>query len=181
MNQPFISNRRRQSGAILIVSLLLLLVLTVLGIVMMQTTRMQERMAGATRDLNLALQGAESGLRYGEVVVSTLAGPDSTSALPCTVCQAGTLPVAIYDPAQFDWSANAAEYGQAAVAATLKSTSNLAENPRYTVEALGFVKDSLDQGQEPPEGRDFFQISSHSTGATGLASTVLQSTYARRF
>jgi type IV pilus assembly protein PilX len=179
VNQPFISNRRRQSGAILIVSLLLLLVLTVLGIVMMQTTRMQERMAGATRDLNLALQGAESGLRYGEIVVSTLAGPDSTSALPCTVCQAGTLPVAIYDPAQFDWNANAALYGASGVAASLKPT--LLEDPRYTVEALGFVKDSLVEGQEPPEGRDFFQISSHSTGATGLASTVLQSTYARRF
>jgi len=57
-------------GAVLIVSLLLLLVLTVLGVVMMQTTRMQERMAGATRDLNMSLQGAESGLRYGESVVA---------------------------------------------------------------------------------------------------------------
>ncbi len=179
MNEPYICNRRRQSGAILIVSLLLLLVLTVLGIVMMQTTRMQERMAGATRDLNLALQGAESGLRYGEAIIGTLAGPDGTSTMPCTVCLAGTLPVAIYDPAQFNWNANAQLYGVAGVVATL--TPSLLENPRYTVEALGFVKDSLDSGQEPPEGRDFFQVSSHSSGATGLASTVLQSTYARRF
>lgn len=179
MNQPSISNRRRQSGAVLIVSLLLLLVLTVLGVVMMQTTRMQERMAGAARDLNLALQGAESGLRYGEAVVGALAGPDSTSTLPCAVCQAGTLPIAIYDPGQFDWSVNAQLYGSAGIAATLVPT--LAEDPRYTVEDLGFVKDSLVEGQEPPEGRDFFQVSSHSSGATGLANTVLQSTYARRF
>jgi type IV pilus assembly protein PilX len=179
VNQSFITTRRRQAGAVLIVSLLLLLVLTVLGIVMMQTTRMQERMAGATRDLNLALQGAESGLRYGEAVVGALAGPDSTSTLPCTVCQAGTLPVAIYDPAQFNWKVNAQTYGVTGVPATL--VPSLAEDPQYTVEGLGFVKDSLDQGQEPPEGRDFFQVSSHSTGATGLANTVLQSTYARRF
>ena len=180
MNQPHISNRRRQSGAILIVSLLLLLVLTVLGVVMMQTTRMQERMAGATRDLSASVQGAESGLRYGETVVSALASPDGTGTLPCTVCQPGTLPVAIYDPAQFDWNANATPYGTGGPAATL-TNSGLNATPRYTVESLGFVRDSLDQGQEPPEGRDFFQISSRSTGATGLANTVLQSTYARRF
>jgi Tfp pilus assembly protein PilX len=71
-------------------------------------------------------------------------------------------------------------YGAAAgFPATL--VPSLKEDPRYTVEDLGFVKDSLVEGQEPPEGRDFFQVSSHSTGATGLAGTVLQSTYARRF
>ena len=181
MSQPHFSNRRHQSGAILITSLLLLLVLTVLGVVMMQTTRMQERMAGATRDLSLSVQGAESGLRYGESVVSALAAPDGTSTLPCTVCQPGTLPVAIYDPAQFDWTANAAKYGVGGPAVTMPSSAGLNDVPRYTVESLGFVRDSLNEGQEPPEGRDFFQISSRSTGATGLANTVLQSTYARRF
>jgi type IV pilus assembly protein PilX len=173
-----ISNRGRQSGAVLIVSLLLLLVLTVLGVVMMQTTRMQERMAGATRDLNMSLQGAESGLRYGESVVAAYTAlPDTTGTLPCTVCQKGTLPVAIYDPAQFNWTANAQTYGQAG----LTSPTTLAANPRYTTEDLGFVPDSLDSGQEVPDGRDFFQISALSTGASGLATTVLQSTYARRF
>jgi len=173
-----ISSRHRQSGAILIISLLLLLVLTVLGVVMMQTTRMQERMAGNTRDLNLALQAAESGLRYGEAVVAAYTAlPDTTGSLPCTVCQKGTLPVAIYDPAQFNWTANATPYGQGGVVAALTSVVN----PMYTTEDLGFVPDSLDSGQDAPEGRDFFQISSRSTGATGLAGTVLQSTYARRF
>lgn len=181
MSELHFSNRRRQSGAILITSLLLLLVLTVLGVVMMQTTRMQERMAGATRDLSLSVQGAEAGLRYGEAIVSTLTAPDGTGTLPCTVCQPGTLPVAIYDPAQFDWNANAQVYGAAAAVTASLTNSGLSENPHYTVESLGFVRDSLNEGQEPPEGRDFFQISSRSTGATGLANTVLQSTYARRF
>jgi type IV pilus assembly protein PilX len=180
VSKRIISNRARQSGAILIISLLLLLVLTVLGVVMMQTTQMQERMAGNTRDLNMALQGAESGLRYAEAVVAAFpALPDTTGTLPCTVCQKGTLPVAIYDPTQFNWTANATSYGQGGVAATL--VPNLLVNPMYTTEDLGFVPDSLDTGQDAPEGRDFFQLSSRSTGATGLAGTVLQSTYARRF
>jgi type IV pilus assembly protein PilX len=177
VSKQTISNRGRQSGAVLIVSLLLLLVLTVLGVVMMQTTRMQERMSGATRDLNLSLQGAEAGLRYGETKVALLASPDSTGAVPCTVCQKGTLPVAIYDPSQFNWTVNAQTYGQVG----LTGSQGLLQNPQYLTEILEFVPDSLDQGQEVPDGRDFFQVSARSTGASGLATTVLQSTYARRF
>jgi type IV pilus assembly protein PilX len=139
---------------------------------------MQERMSGATRDLNMSLQGAEAGLRYGESVIAAFTSfPDSTGAMPCTVCQQGVLPVAIYDPAQFDWTANAAVYGQVG----LKGNDKLFDNPRYTVEDLGFQQDSLVTGQDPPEGREFYQVSALSTGATGLATTVLQSTYTRVF
>jgi type IV pilus assembly protein PilX len=170
-----LANKARQSGAVLIISLLLLVVLTVLGVVMMQTTRMQERMAGNTRDLNAALQTAEAGLRYGENVLAGYGSlPDATSALPCTVCTKGTLPVAIADPTQFDWGVDAQTYGNVMPA-------NSPAPPQYTTEELGFVPDSLVGGQDPPEGRDFYQVTSHSGGLTGQANTVLQSTYARRF
>jgi type IV pilus assembly protein PilX len=178
VSKQHIHSRNRQSGAVLIVSLLLLLVLTVLGVVMMQTTRMQERMSGATRDLAMSLQGAEAGLRYGETVIGNYTAlPDTTGALPCSLCQKGVLPVAIYDPAQFNWNVNAWAYGNTGLVAVDK----LKANPRYVLEVLGFQPDSLDVGQEVPTGRDFFQVSAASTGATGNANTVLQSTYARRF
>jgi type IV pilus assembly protein PilX len=131
-------------------------------------------MAGNTRDLSLALQGAEAGLRYGEQVLAAYtARPTETGTLPCTVCQTGTLPVAIYDPSQFNWSSNAQTYGNASL--------NLAASPQYTTEVVGFVPDSLNSGQEVPDGRVFYQLTSRSTGASGLANTVLQSTYVRRF
>jgi type IV pilus assembly protein PilX len=174
-------DHRRESGAALIVSLLLLLVLTILGVVMMQTSRMQERMAGNTRDLNMGLQGAESGLRYGEAILQAYAAkPDESSTIPCTVCWNNVLPIAIYDPAQFDWMANAQTYGAGTVPAALSgSTQQLNQEPRYTTEHLAFVKDNEDPTD--PSGRDFYQITSRSTGATGLTNVVLQSTYARRF
>ncbi len=170
-------NRRHQTGAVLVVSMLLLLVLTILGVVMMQTSTMQERMSGNTRDLALALQGAEGGLRYGEGLIGAAAAlPSATSTIPCTVCQVGVLPVAIYDSSSFNWSTQAQTYGTASI-----TLANLHEQPQYTTESLGFVPDSLDVGQDPPEGRDFYQISAHSSGASGKANTVLQSTFARRF
>jgi type IV pilus assembly protein PilX len=175
------SNAARQSGAALIVSLLLLLVLTVLGIVMMQTSRMQERMAGNTRDLNLAVQGAEGGLRYGEAVVAAYAdAPVSVGTIPCTVCQQGTLPVAIYDPAQFNWLANATAFGTGGVAGAALAPP-LSSEPLYTIEEAGFAPYSLNTGTGESDGRAFYQITSYSTGLSGNATTVLQSTYARTF
>ena len=76
-----IARKHRQSGAILVVSLLLLLVLTVLGLTAMQTTRMEERMSGNTRDRDVAFQGAEAGLREGEAQLETL----TEEPIPCTV------------------------------------------------------------------------------------------------
>jgi type IV pilus assembly protein PilX len=53
----------RQGGAILIVTLLFLVILTMLGVTAMTGTTMEERMAGNTRDAQLALQAAEAALR----------------------------------------------------------------------------------------------------------------------
>lgn len=59
-------DRPRQRGAVLLFSLIILIILTVLGVTAMQTTGMQERMAGGLRDQHLSLQAAEAALRDGE-------------------------------------------------------------------------------------------------------------------
>ena len=170
--------RARQSGAILVVSLLLLLVLTILGVTMMQTTTTQERMSGNTRDLNAALQGAEAGLRAGEGVLA-LAGvrPDAATSLPCNICEIPTLPVAIQDDTQFDWNVTSSVAGLP----THGTPGGLISAPLYVIEHTAFVPDELGTGQDPPQGRDFYQVSAQSQGLTGAPNTVLQTTYARRF
>ena len=59
--------------------------------------------------------------------------------------------------------------------------SDLAADPRFVVESIGFVSDSLTVGHAPPQGRDFYQVTGRSTGGSGQANTTLRSTYARRF
>ena len=56
----------RQTGATLAISLVLLTIATLVGIVAMQGTTLQEKMAGNLRDSNLAFQAAESALGAGE-------------------------------------------------------------------------------------------------------------------
>lgn len=56
----------RQDGAVLIVSLLILILLTLLGLTAIQAGTVQERIAGNTRNLDVAFQAAEAALREAE-------------------------------------------------------------------------------------------------------------------
>ena len=61
-----ISSINTQRGMTLIIALIFLLILTMLGVTAMQSTVVEERIAGNTRDKDTAFQSAEAGLRAGE-------------------------------------------------------------------------------------------------------------------
>lgn len=54
----------------------MLLLLTIIGVTAIQTTSLEEKMAGNMRDQNLAFQAAESALRVGETETATIAASD---------------------------------------------------------------------------------------------------------
>ncbi|MEI2743120.1 MAG: PilX N-terminal domain-containing pilus assembly protein [Candidatus Competibacter sp.] len=56
----------QQRGAALVVGLILLVVVTLVGVGAMQSTTLQEKMAGNLRDSNLSFQAAETALRLCE-------------------------------------------------------------------------------------------------------------------
>ena len=58
-----------QNGAVLFVGLIMLLVLSLIAITSMQSTTLEERMAGNTRDSLVAFQAAEAALNAGEDLV----------------------------------------------------------------------------------------------------------------
>jgi type IV pilus assembly protein PilX len=68
-----IRSPQKEHGAVLIVSLIMLLIVTMIAVSSMQGTVMEEKMAGNTRDRNLAFQTAESSLREAENYVEGLA------------------------------------------------------------------------------------------------------------
>ncbi|MCC5810795.1 MAG: hypothetical protein JJU06_10520 [Ectothiorhodospiraceae bacterium] len=76
------TNYQRQRGAALIISLMLLLIMTLIGVTAMQTSTLQERMAGNSRDRSLAFQSSEAALREGEDwVMANFAGLDTADRL----------------------------------------------------------------------------------------------------
>lgn len=175
-------HRARQRGAILVTSLLLLLILTVLGIAMMKMTNMQDRMAGNTRDVNLAFQAAEAAARAGEeelrVLVAPAGGPQVQATFDCEICDRGVLPVDIDVPGQFNWAADAK------TVTDIDPNDRLDEDPQYKIEHTQFVANGIDCGTTDANcnaGRDVFTVTGRSTGASGRTNTVVQTTYARRF
>lgn len=174
-----IFSSHRESGAILVVSLLLLLVMTLLGLTAMQVTRMEERMAGNARDMNLAFQGAEAGLRDGEdQVESLLAEPPTCSAPPCEVWQRNlaTLASDLRDKDVAWWQANAQIYGQDGV-----QEVEVAWEPRFVVQEIAFIEDDLNEGEGVDTGRNIYRVVATSPGATNTARSMLETTYAKRF
>ena len=168
----------RQRGAVLVVALLMLLVMTVLGVTAMQMSRMEERMAGNSRDINLAFQGAEAGLRDAEERLRVLiARPTTCAAAPCAIFRQALLPTDMRSANATWWATNGREYG---VAGT-QEVSDTTRDPLEVVEDLGFVADSLTVGHGPQEGRNFYRVTANSTGASDTAQALLESTYSKRY
>lgn len=61
--------RQRQQGISLLIVLLLLVVMSILGIAVLRSSSMQERMSANLRDRNDAFQAAEAGLRVAQQTV----------------------------------------------------------------------------------------------------------------
>lgn len=120
--------RSAQSGSVLVIALIFLLLMTIIGVTAMQTTTLQERMAGNTRDRNLAFQAAEAALREGERYLGTSAvvGPfNNTNGL--------YLPPGADQPerwASIDWLVDA---NSRSIAVAL---DDVARQPRYIIEEL---------------------------------------------
>jgi type IV pilus assembly protein PilX len=153
---------------------------------------MQERMAGNARDVNMAFQSAEAALRNGEELIRLQPSQPVCTASPCQVWPQGTfMPSTTFvttplgDVANLDstwWTANATSFKDLVGNAMVAAPAGPAQNPQYVIEDVGFVSTvGPEIGLDPPVGREFYQVSARSTGTSGLADVLVQSTYARKF
>lgn len=79
--QNHCSHASTQAGAALITGLIILVLMSLIGITALRTTGLEERMAGHTRDRNLAFQAAEAALRNAEgYLTNPVVGPFNNKA-----------------------------------------------------------------------------------------------------
>lgn len=169
--QRFHSRRQDQRGAALVVSLLLLLVMTLLALGASHSTQLQERMAGNQRDVEVALQGAEAGLRAAEELLA----PTKT----VTTCAA-----AATDPESCDayeeLPAKMADWWDDWAHTYEPNLGQLADEPQFVIEHVAESPDSLSVGGSYLNMvRDFHRVTARSSGMTSTARVVVQSTHAR--
>ena len=140
MAHSIIRLRARQCGMSLFPALMFLLVLSVIGVSAMNSTLMQEKMVSNTKDLNIAFQAAEAGLRDAEADVSKNIDTSSVFTSSCTngLC---TPPSTWATPSSadiskaIDWSNTGLTraYGAQTAAPTLPT---VAAQPQYVIERL---------------------------------------------
>lgn len=168
-----------QHGSALVVSLIFLVIMTIIGVTAMQSTTLEEKMAGNMVDNSMALQAAEAALRDGENVIRTLAGRpitvDSCGSPPCfwALGKAGDL----QSKNQSWWTTNGREYGTAGT----QDFTGLVEDPRFVIEEQDFVRDELGAGRGTVTGRVYYRITARARGQTDASEVVLQTVYSKRF
>lgn len=180
-NRNHMGRVTRQRGAVLVISLLLLLVMTLLGLGASQSTRMQERMAGNQRDLELAMQGAEAGLRAAEellpsnrpVSLCTTNGSNCSAYLENTLVDSSRAPLDLGRQSNDWWDTWSKQH-------PANSTLGLANPPQFVSERVARMRDTLSEGDPNIKVvREYYRVTSRSRGLTDSAQVVVQSTYGR--
>jgi type IV pilus assembly protein PilX len=150
-----------QHGMVLVSSLLLLLVVTILAVSMFRSFGVDEKIAGNTRDKQLAVQAAQSAELYAEnwlasnMSQSTLASVGAANPLPAVNCGAAVPSTpqictnALASPGTLPWAVAGVPYTPLKVglnAPTLSSSpvfyiyalSTLQSPYQYQIDAVGY-------------------------------------------
>jgi type IV pilus assembly protein PilX len=167
--------KQSQTGAALVISLLILLVMTLIGVTAMSSSNLEEKMAGNSRDTELAFEAAEASLRGAENVVSNLA--TLSPFVGCTgsyLYAQGCFPDVTADAT---W-ATAASFGG--------SLDKIKTTPKYIIEYTGDAGGSQglnvdNYGDSSSEIVSTFRVTARGTGGTDKAVVLLQSFYGKIF
>ena len=165
-----------QRGWVLVVGLVILVMLTILSMALMKTTRLEEKMAGATRDMNLSFQAAETALRAAETFIES----QNTDDIFNDTTPPGIYNRDTYEPGEaygvagdlftIDWDVYSREI-DAAIYGELEGVTIL---PRYMIKKM---KKKIGATEDVK----VFRVTARGTGGTNNRATLLQSHYARIF
>lgn len=176
-------NTHRQCGVVLVIALIALIVLALLAISAMNNAGLEERMAGDTREVNIAFQAVEAGLRDGEADVEASITPYVSFSSTCSGGLCSLPSVSVPRALSIDWN-NAAvsrAYGSQTGATPL---SNVAAQPRYIIELLPNLPPVLGQsvalGIKPLGLGTAYRVTAIGYGGRADTQAVLQSVYVKR-
>jgi type IV pilus assembly protein PilX len=183
-------------GFSLLVILLTMLVLSFLALGAMNSSIVQERMAGNARDRNVALQAAEAALRDAEAEIEANPNaadgftPECTNGLCIPPSDTASGPKSAPAWQTIDWSSQTRVYGSRTKAAALPGPGNsaLASQPRYFIERLPTLPPRSGDsgctgggcGNAPNDKARAYRITARATGVQASTVVMLQSVYVKQ-
>ncbi|MDE2369679.1 MAG: pilus assembly protein [Burkholderiales bacterium] len=182
---------RAERGVTLIAILLMMLALAFLGLGAMNSSVLQEHMAGNARDKNVAMQAAEAALRDAAADIEANLGTAGFSygcanglCLPPSMPASGATSAPVWTT--LNWAANSRAYGSATGAAALVGPDNvaLAAQPQYVIELLPQLIPGAGEGGcstcAPSLTGQPYRITVRAFGARSSTVVILQSTYIKQ-
>ena len=165
-----------QRGAVLIVALVFTTILTVIGVGAMQNATLQERMAGNSKDINVAFQAAEVAIREAEAVMPGLSSADFDGTkgmyLSCP------------DPSDSRQSCSEPNWKQKSSTGWVviaKKVGDVSRQPEYIIEQISAMKDpnaALDS-DNTVSLLGFYRVTARGFGLSDRSMVVLSTTYKR--
>jgi len=151
---------KKQSGVVLVISLVMLLLLTLIGVTGAQVTSLEEKMAGSSRDQNIAFQAAEATLLQAEAFIAG----NEVSATTYSGAN-GLLDIGDAEPADYFLAVN---WQGASSKVVVANTFALAATPRYIIKRFS-----------QNAGNSFFRVTARAVGKALGTQIILQSIYVR--
>lgn len=181
MNASILTSRHGQRGASLVVVMILLVVMTLLGLAVLRSTMLEERMTANLLDRSYGFQAAEAALREGEALARL---PATRAAVPAGGCTNGICapPVAGVADRWLDAAFAASNWRQG----TAANRSAAAAGAEYIVEYMGDGETWIGCSRNKPVSglclRPRFRITARSqdgvaNNANGRAVVLLQTNF----
>jgi type IV pilus assembly protein PilX len=177
---PAFHGQNNQRGWVLVVGLVILVMLTMLSMALMKTTRLEEKMAGATRDMNLSFQAAETALRGAESFIES----QTEESIFITTAnelysqeddEPDDLFIEVWDD----------ENSRAMFADGAEALQGVASSPRYMIKKLKKIGGNnltiTGYGDDATPRPTVFRVTVRGTGGTNNRATLLRSHYSKVF
>ncbi len=165
---------QRQEGWVLIIGLVILAMLSTLGISLMRSTQLEEKMSGASREINLSFQAAESALRDAEAFIEAQTAITVFDTTGNGIYSANDDEQDVFDPASWI-DAHSKSYGSHGSNADL---AGVGRQPRYMIKKIEVTTSSnkvndcvaVDDPDACPDTEAtsvIFRITARGTGGSG--------------
>jgi len=176
-----IPDQSSQRGWVLIIGLVVLVMLTIIAMALMRTTLLEEKMAGASRDINLSFEAAEIALRGAETFIESQSDESVFTTTDAGLYAQGTSLDDI-EPAPFgtNWGDDNSQVLSSAPAGVTSA-------PRYMIKKVGESggEGSLNIGgygeTDLTQKSVIYRITARGTGGNDSTQTILRSHYARAY
>ena len=169
---------KKNKGFVLPVGLIILLVATMIVLLTANSNMIQDKIVSTAQDREVAMQNAEKALRVAETYIYQ--NLDGTSDYSATCAGGICLPNASNNVWNtINWDTNTANVRQLSGTDTI---TGAAKQPKYIIEALDTVSNSLGQSSKVSNGKSLglaFRVTAVAWGQNSSSKVMLQSIFVK--